>query len=112
MFEDNDSVVNISMTPQGKIHKRHVALSFHRVREAIAAKIIYYHFINGKINPAGILSKNWAHHCVWSTLKPLLFWKGDTMECLDKMLWNLRSRVAFVCFVFHFACWGLHMLRM
>ena len=83
MFGDNDSVVNSSMTPFGKIHKRHVALSFHRVREAIAAKIISYQFINGKINPADILSKHWAHHNVWPTLKPLLFWKGDTMECLD-----------------------------
>jgi hypothetical protein len=83
MFGDNDSVVNSSMTPFGKIHKRHVALSFHRVREAIAAKIISYQFINGKINPADILSKHWAHHNMWPTLKPLLFWKGDTMECLD-----------------------------
>ena len=54
MFVDNDSVLNSSMTPQGKIHKRHVALSFHRVREAIAANIISYQFISGKINPADI----------------------------------------------------------
>ena len=72
VFGDNDSVVNSSMTLQGKIHKRHVALSFHRVREAIVAKIIYYQFISGKINPAEILSKHWTHHCVWYTLKPLL----------------------------------------
>ena len=83
MIGDNDSAVNSSMTPQGKIHKRHVALSFYRIREAIAAKIISYQFINGKINPTDILSKHWDHHCAWPTLKPLLFWKGDTMECLD-----------------------------
>ena len=64
MFVDYASVVNSSITPQVKIHKRHVALSFHRVREAIAATIISYHFINGKINPADVLSKHWAHHCV------------------------------------------------
>jgi hypothetical protein len=83
VFGDNDSVVNSSMTPFGKIHKRHVALSFHRGREAIAAKIVSYQFINGKINPADILSKHWDHHNVWPTLKPLLFWKRDTMECLN-----------------------------
>ena len=54
MFGDNDSVVNSSMTPFGKIHKMHVALSFHRVREAIAAKIISYQFINLKIIHADI----------------------------------------------------------
>ena len=57
IFGDIDSVVNSIMTLQGKIHKRHVALSFHRVREAIAAKIMSYQFISGKINPVDILSK-------------------------------------------------------
>ena len=73
MFGENDSVINSTMTPSGKIHKRHVALSFHRVREAIAAKIISYQFINSEINPADILSKDWARRNVWPTLKPLLF---------------------------------------
>ena len=82
MFGD-DSVVNSSMTPKGKIHKMHVALSIHRVRKDIAAKITSYQFISGKINPADVSSKHWTRHCVWPILKPLLFWKGDTMECLD-----------------------------
>jgi hypothetical protein len=36
LFEDNLSVVNSSMHPHGKLTKRHMALSFHRVRECIA----------------------------------------------------------------------------
>ena len=75
MFGDNDSVVNSNLSSNGKIYKRYVALSVHRVREAKSAKIIACHFINGKINPADVLSKNWAHHSVWATLKHLLFWK-------------------------------------
>ena len=39
MFGDNESVVNSSNVPTGKLHKRHIALSWHRVREAIAAKM-------------------------------------------------------------------------
>ena len=62
---DNDSVVNSSVTPQGNNHKIHSTLSFHRVSEAIAAKIISYQFISGKINPADILSKHWDHHFAW-----------------------------------------------
>ena len=84
MFGDNKSVVDSSMTPHAKIHKRHVALSFHRVREAIAAKIIGYHFINGNINPADILSKHWGHAQVWSILQPLLYWQGDTANLLKE----------------------------
>ena len=59
MLGDNDFVVKSSMTPQGKICKRHVALSFHRVREAIIAKIISYNFSNIKINPEDVLSNHW-----------------------------------------------------
>ena len=58
MFGDNKSVVDSASKPHAVLHKRHTALSFHRVREAIAAKVIQFHHINGDINPADILSKH------------------------------------------------------
>ena len=82
MFRDNNTVVDGIMTLRGKMHKRHVALSFHRVSEVIAAKIISYLFLDGKNNSADVLNKHWAHHHVWPTFKSILFWPGDTMECL------------------------------
>ena len=84
MFGDNRSVVDSSMTPHAKIHKRHVALSFHRVREAIAAKIVGYYFMPGEINPADILSKHWGYSQVWTMLQPLLFWTRDTADLIKK----------------------------
>ena len=42
MFGDNESVVNSTSMPHTKLHKRHVYLAFHRVREAIAAGILTY----------------------------------------------------------------------
>jgi hypothetical protein len=78
MFGDNEAVVNSSTKFDAKLHKRHTALSFHRVREAIAAKIIRYHHLAGEFNPADILSKHWAYGNVWKLLQPLLFWQGDT----------------------------------
>lgn len=83
MFGDNESVVNSSAQPHAKLHKRHTALSFHRVREAIAADIIGFFHIPGECNPADILSKHWGYQQVWPLLKPLLFWQGDTMD-IDK----------------------------
>ena len=83
MFGCNDTVVDSVMTPHSKTHKRHVALSFHRVRKAIAAKILTCHFIRGMINLTDILSKHRSHAKVWTALKPLLFWKGDAMDCLE-----------------------------
>lgn len=77
MFGDNKSVVESSTTPHAKLHKRHTALSFHRVREAVAAKIIGYYHIDGDKNPADILSKHWGYSQIWSLLKMLLFYNKD-----------------------------------
>ena len=53
--------------------KRHTALSFHRVREAIAAKIISFHHIQGTANPADVVSKYWYYGYVWKLLQPILY---------------------------------------
>ena len=75
MFGDNESVVNSSSVPHSKLNKRHNALSYHRVREAIAAGIIRFYHIRGNTNPADILSKHWDYASIWETLRPLMFWK-------------------------------------
>ena len=80
MFGDNQSIVNSSMQVHAKLHKRHTMLSFHGVREAIASGMVNFHFINGDINPADILSKHWGHSQIWPQLRALLFWCGDTAE--------------------------------
>ena len=84
MFGDNESVVTSSTIPHSRLNKRHNVLSYHRVREAIAAKYVIFHHINGKINPADILSKHWAHCDVWKMLQAVLFWPGDTAELFDE----------------------------
>ena len=78
MFGDNKSVVDSSMQLNAKLHKRHTMLSFHRVREAIAAGILGFYFLPGEDNPADILSKHWGYTQVKDRLKALLFWRGDT----------------------------------
>jgi hypothetical protein len=81
MFTDNQSVFINASLPHSPLKKRHQALSYHRVREAIAAKIINLFKIHGPKNPADILSKHWGHADVWNTLRPILFWRGDTAKC-------------------------------
>ena len=83
MFGDNKSVVDSSTIPHSKLHKRHNALSFHRVREAIAGDIIRFHHIPGEINPADMLSKHWGYQATWPQLRPLLFWRGETATMPD-----------------------------
>ena len=83
LFGDNKSVVDSSSKPHAVLHKQHTVLSFHRVREAVASKIIKFFHIDGAINPADILSKHWGYPQVWPMLQALLFWQGDTRELLD-----------------------------
>ena len=73
MFGDNESVVNTASIPFSKLAKRHVALSYHRTKDCIAAGIFkYYHVLSGN-NPADILTKHWDMPSVWQSLKPLMF---------------------------------------
>ena len=84
MFGDNESVVTSSTFPFSKLNKRHNILSYHRVREAIAAKFVDFHHISGKLNPADILSKHWANCDVWKMLQAVLFCPGDTADLFDE----------------------------
>ena len=78
MFGDNETVVNTASIPQGKLAKRWHALSYHRTREAIAAGIIRFYHVRSKTNVADILSKHWDMPSVWNSLRPIMFWRGDT----------------------------------
>jgi hypothetical protein len=73
VFGDNKTVINTSLTPHAKLHKRHNALSFHCVREAAMSKYVTIFHLLGKYNPANILSKHWAYASVWRTMNALLF---------------------------------------
>ena len=79
MFGDNESAVNSSRNVHAELHKRHNALSFHRVREAIASRFIDFVYLPGPENPADILSKHWSHNSVKEVLLPLFNQRGDTL---------------------------------
>jgi hypothetical protein len=80
MFGDNQSVVTNSTIPHSVLNKRHQALAYHRVREAVASDMISFHHIDGTKNPADIMSKIWGFQQVWPQLKALLFWRGETKD--------------------------------
>jgi len=78
LFGDNESVIKSSTVPHSCLKKRHCALSFHRVREAIASNMLIFQHLAGDKNPADILSKHWGYQQVWQVLRPVLFynWAG------------------------------------
>ena len=83
MFGDNQSVVTSGTIPHSTLNKRHNALAYHRVREAVAADILNFMHISTKQNVADALTK-FLPYPVWRPLiEPLLFRKGDTMTQKD-----------------------------
>lgn len=79
MFGDNQTVVNGCIDITSHIYKRHILLSYHRVRESITSNIIVFNHIPGSSNPVDIKSKSWGYQQVWKMIKTILFWEGDTL---------------------------------
>ena len=77
MFSDNQGVHTNGTVPHSQSNKRHNALAYHRVREAIAAKIMNFYKIDGKKNPSDILSKHSGYTDAWPYVKPfaVLAWQ-------------------------------------
>jgi hypothetical protein len=72
-----------SSIPNSLLNKRHNALSYNHARKMKAAKILGYYWIDGKLNPADILSKHWANPQIWHILKPLLFYSSDPGDLIE-----------------------------
>jgi hypothetical protein len=53
------------------------------VRKAIASGFLAFLWIDGKTNPADILSKHWDYVSVHPMLTSLLFWQGETKNLKD-----------------------------
>jgi hypothetical protein len=86
MFGDNQSVITSGTIPHSSINKRHNALAYHRVREAIASAVIWFFHISGKINPVDVLTKFLGHATSWPLIKPFLFWRGQTSQVKTQSL--------------------------
>ena len=80
LFGDNQSVITSSTIPHSQLSKRWNALSYHRVREAVAAGIVRFHYLDSKQNPSDILTKALDFQSAWPHTETLLFWMGETMS--------------------------------
>jgi hypothetical protein len=57
VFCDNKSVATNSTVPDSTLKKKHNAIAYHRVREAVAAGTIRIVWVNSKSNNADLLTK-------------------------------------------------------
>ena len=78
LFGDNKSVVTSAMIPHSSLNKCWNALSYHKVRESIAAQIVWFEHIPIGENLVDIMTKALPWHKARIHVEPLLFWKGET----------------------------------
>ena len=76
LFGDNLGVLLSTQNPEADLSKKHVAIAFHAVREAVAAGVISPYWLKGQRNPADILTKqlprpSFKSHC------DFMFWRPD-----------------------------------
>ena len=77
LFGDNRSVVTSATLPHSTLSKTHCILAFHRVREAIAAKLMAFYWIQSAYNLSDMLSKQWDHPTVYPMILKLLITRGN-----------------------------------
>ena len=77
LFGDNRSVVTSATLPDSTLTRRHNILAFHRVREAIAAKLMAFYWIQSAYSLSDMLSKHWDHPTVYPMILKLLITKGN-----------------------------------
>ena len=82
MFVDKKSVITSATIPQSVLNKRHNMLSYHRVREAIAAKVLGFYWCSSNQNKHNILSKYWEHVKVEDTIRELLDYQEGVISLL------------------------------
>ena len=72
MFGDNRSFVTSATLPHSSLSKRCNIIAFHRVRKAIAAKIIDFHWIQSEYNLSDMLSNHWEQNKIFPIIQKLL----------------------------------------
>ena len=71
------SLVTSATLPHSTLTKRHNILAFHRVREAIATKLMAFYWIQSAYNLIDMLSKHWDHPTVYPMILKLLITRGN-----------------------------------
>ena len=73
LLGDNKSVVLNTTMPSSVLKKKHCAVSYHRIREAVAAGIIRFTHVKSEMNYADIFTKPLSPAIFNRLVQPLLF---------------------------------------
>ena len=73
MLRDNKSVVLNTTMPSSVLKKKHCAVSYHKIWEMIACKVLRFASITSEMNYADVLTKALSKPAFNIIVRPLLF---------------------------------------
>ena len=73
LLVDNEAVVKNTTLPSSTLKKKHNAIAYHKVREAVAAGIIKVAHVRSHMNVADILTKPLSPQAYYQILRYILF---------------------------------------
>ena len=77
MFGNKKSIITSATIPQSVLNKRHNMLSYHRVRETIAAKFLDFYWYSSDQTKSDILIEHWEHAKVNDIIRNLFDYQRD-----------------------------------
>ena len=78
-------MINSATNPCVRLHKSCNKLSFHFVRNIIAAKYINLQHLRSQFSIADVVSKHWSYQSVYEGfLKPAFYFEGDTGHLFEE----------------------------
>jgi hypothetical protein len=79
LYVDNEAVVKNTTLPSSSLKKKHNAIAYHKIREAVAAGIVKVAHVRSKENRADILTKALSPQDHYNMTKDILFSTQDSV---------------------------------
>ena len=95
MFGDNKSMIDSASQPSGRLQKRHLILTWHRLREKAAMGIVRFLHITSTENVADCLTKHLPHTPLWKLIKQWLFRRFTNDDTTPNGEYQVQNREVF-----------------
>ena len=73
LLMDNEAVIKNTTLPSSTLKKKHNAIAYHKVREAVAAGIVRLAYVKSEMNRSDILTKPLGSHNMYQLTRGILF---------------------------------------
>ena len=90
---DNMSVILNITHPSSMLKKKHIAVAYHRVKETIAFKVMYFCHLPSTANVVDILTKHLSSQIFHDLLKQYLYRKAKVHEKAQNITATLVGRI-------------------